>query len=368
MKKVFVFVLCSLFVLFSGCSGNDKKEDEKDIPDLETTDENDLTADEDVEETIDEEDEASDDPEENEEDPDIEEEEITITCADVVEGRNKGIISGSGDNELVRDFFIRFPGNLDSKDRWPVVFIFYGYGDSAVNFENYLKSEVNNSTMPFILVTPVARNDLFTFGIPPKGLDWDMIDIADGSAEVDLFDVLLDCIDTRWGVDEERVYLSGFSAGAITANSVALMRSEVIASVFTYSGAYFSNPDARDGLGEVMGMKVGDFFSWADFEEDHNKYPQVLISGDTGKDTWSASGFNIDFNEMAGYDSDYLVSLGHDVVLCNHGGGHSMSGLSKKDAVKFFYEHPRGTTESPYRDGLPEGWSDICQFMEGSAE
>jgi predicted esterase len=366
MKNLFVFVLCFLFVLFSGCSSDDKKEDEKDLPDFETTDENDSSTDEDGGEIID--DELSDDTEESDEQSDVEEEEIIITCADVVEGMNKGIVSGEGDDELLRDFIIRFPENLDSKEKWPVVFLFHGYGDSAVAFESYLKGEVNNETMPFILVTPVPRDDIFTFGIPPKGLDWDMIDLSDGSAEVDFFDLLLECIDTRWGVDEERIYLSGFSAGAITSDSIALMRSEKIASVFTYSGAYFSNPDARDALGEIMGMTVGDFFSWPDFEEGHNKYTQVLISGEAEKDTWSTNGFKIDFNQMAGLDSEYLTELGHNIVLCNHGGGHSMSGLSKKDAVKFFFDHPLGTEVSPYKDGLPEGWDDVCQYMESNQE
>jgi hypothetical protein len=367
MKKFSVLIMLSVFVFISACSDDNKKDDKKDVVD------DDFLFDEEEEEELEDDEmvddkEVSDDTETVDEEPDTEEEEVIITCSDVAEGMNKGLVVGTGDSELVRDFIVRFPENLDSKDKWPVVVLFYGYGDNAVNFESFLKTEVNNSTMPFILVTPVARDDIYTFGIPPKGLDWDMINLADGSVEVDLFDAILECLDDRWGVDEERIYLSGFSAGAITANSVALMRSEVIASVFTYSGAYFSNPDARDGLGEIMGMKVGDFFSWPDFEEGHSKYPQVLISGDTGKDTWSASGFNIDFNEMAGYDSEYLVSLGHDVVLCNHGGSHSMSGLTKKDAVEFFNAHPRGTTQSPYRDGLPAGWEDLCLFMEGSAE
>jgi len=367
MKKFSVLVMLLLFVFVSACSDDNKKDDKKDGNETY----NDIDSEKEDDEWIsvdDENDELFEEDVIDDEVSDTEDEEKTLTCSDFIEGMNKRMLVGEGGNELLRDFILRLPENLDSKEKWPVVVLFYGYGDNAVNFENYLKSEVNNSTMPFILVTPVARDDIYTFGIPPKGLDWDMINLADGSVEVDFFDAILECLDERWGVDEERIYLSGFSAGAITANSVALMRSEVIASVFTYSGAYFSNPEARDALGEIMGMKVGDFFSWPDFEEDHNKYPQVLISGDTEKDTWSTSGFTIDFNQMAGLDSEYLVSLGHDVVLCNHGGAHSMSGLTKKDAVKFFHEHPRGTTQSPYRDGLPEGWDDICQFIEGSAE
>ncbi len=366
MKKVFLIAI--LFVLVVACSSNKEngKNEEPDTDDRVADDEThqDTETEDEIEYPDEEEfdDEEINDSELQDDESDTEEE--TIECEDVVEGMNRGLIAGTGNNELPRDFIIRFPENIGSRDKWPVVFLFHGYGDSAVNFENFLKSEVNNIDMPFILITPVARDDLFTFGIPPKGLDWDMIDIEDGSAEVDLFDVLLQCVDSRWGVDEERVYLSGFSAGAITANSIALFRPEKIASVFTYSGAHFSNPDAREALGEISGIKVSDFFSWPDFEENHNKYTQVLVSGAEGKDTWATGGFAIDFNQMADLDSQYLASLGHSVILCDHGGGHSMSGLSKKDVVRFFLDHPAQVETSPYKSGLPEGWEDICQFVE----
>jgi hypothetical protein len=221
--------------------------------------------------------------------------------------------------------------------------------------------------MPFILVVPAARADVFTFGVPPKGLDWDMINLSDGSAEVDMFDAILNCIDGRWGVNASHIHVSGFSAGAITASSVALMRPHIVASAFTYSGAYFSDPASRDALGEIMGLKVGDFFSWPDMDEEHVKYTHVLVSGEAEKDTWAASGFKIDFNQMANLGSEYLNSIGHDVVLCNHGGAHTIAGPTTTTMLKFFKDHPFGTEVSPYRTALPEGY-DKCEFITGSDE
>lgn len=363
MKKL-SFLLVVLSFIFAISCGDDTKSETNDneiVPDNEDVD-NDLES-----EDVDVSDDAATE-EENDVDEAGDDDVVAIlSCEDVAEGMNQRFIAGEGDSALERDFIVRLPQDVDSKKGWPVVFLFHGYGDSASNFESLLAAEVDNSAMPFILVVPEARADIFTFGVPPKGLDWDMIVLEDGSAEVDLFDSVLACINTKWGVDETHVHLAGFSAGSITADSIALMRPETIASVATYSGAYFSNPDNRADLGVIMGMNVGDFFSWPDFTAEHNKYTQVLVSGAEGKDTWSTSGFTIDFNHMATFDANYLTSLGHNVVRCNHKGSHTVTGLTRKDVVQFFSDHPFGTEISPYKDGLPTGW-EICEYRDQPVE
>lgn len=363
MKKISL-ILVILFTLFIvSCGDSDKKES-----DDETTTDNET---EDVKETSDETtDEAADEVTDEEVDDETTDDAVTpITCADFADGLNEGFFVGEGTNELERSFYLRLPENVDSKDNWPVVFLFHGYGDSAPNFEKLLTGKVNNSDMPFILVTPVARKDLFTFDtIPPKGLDWDMINLTDGSAEADLFDGVLTCLEEKYGTDEDHVHVAGFSAGSITSDSIGVLRPNKVASIFTYSGAYFSNELNREDLGEIMGMKVGDFFTWPDFEEGHNKYPQVLISGAEDKDTWGASGFTIYFEHMAVFDANYLTEKGHNVILCNHGGSHTTAGLNSSDMITFFKDHPKGTNVSPYKDGLPEGWSDICEYRDQPVE
>jgi predicted esterase len=367
MKKI-IFAVLIFSLIFAVSCGDDKKETKNDN---ETVTDKDETTDEFVTDDETEDKEVTDDVVTDEE-PDTEEpDEDTfvpvITCGDLAEGMNKNFIVGEGANELARDFILRLPENIDSETQWPVVFLWHGYGDTATNFQSVLSSKVNNTEMPFILVVPAARADIFTFGVPPKGLDWDMINLSDGSAEADMFDAVLNCIDGRWGVNADRIHVSGFSAGAITANSIALLRNDIVASVFTYSGAYFSDPASREALGEIMGMKVGDFFTWPDMEEIHTKYSQVFVSGEAEKDTWATSGFKIDFNQMANLGSDYLTALGHDAILCNHGGAHTIAGPSTTTMLKFFKDHPFGTEVSPYRTALPEGYEN-CEFITGLDE
>lgn len=367
MKKLsIVFILFFTFFIVS-CGDSDNKEtDDETVNDNETTDVEEMTdemTDETTDETVDE---VADKEVDDETTDDVI---APITCADLVEGLNEGLYIGEDDNELERSFYLRLPKDVESKDDWPVVFLFHGYGDSAPNFEKLLTGQVNNSEMPFILVTPRARSDVYSFdSLPPKGLDWDMISLFDGSAEADLFDGILGCLEEKYGTDENHIHLAGFSAGAITSDSIGLLRSDKIASIFTYSGAYFSNELNRDDLGEIGGYNVGSFFTWPDFEEEHNKYPQVLVSGAEGKDTWSVSGtFTIEFQHMSMFDANYLTDLGHNVILCNHGGSHTNAGLTSADMITFFKDHPLGTNLSPYKDGLPDGW-DICEYRDQPVE
>ena len=360
MKKISIILILffTLFIVSCGDSDSGKSDDET-ANDNETGDVDEMT-DETTDETADE---TADETNDSDDDETSDDAIDPISCADFAEGLNEGFYVGEGSNELERSFYLRLPEGVESKDNWPVVFLFHGYGDSASNFENLLKGQVNNTDMPFILVIPEARSDLFTFGIPPTGLDWDMIVLEDGSAEADLFDGILACLEEKYGTDENHIHVAGFSAGAITSDSIGVMRNDKVASIFTYSGAYFSNELNRDDLGEIMGMTIGDFFSWPDFEEDHNKYTQVFVSGAEGKDTWGAQGFTIDFNHMATFDANYLTELGHNLILCNHEGSHTTAGLDSGDMVTFFKDHPLGTNTSPYKDGLPEGW-DICEYRD----
>ncbi|HQN72653.1 MAG TPA: hypothetical protein PLB16_04505, partial [bacterium] len=54
--------------------------------------------------------------------------------------------------------------------------------------------------------------------------------------------------------------------------------------------------------------------------------------------------------------------LGHDVILCNHGGTHTIAGPTTTTMLNFFKDHPFGTEVSPYRSSLPEGY-DTCEFF-----
>lgn len=363
MKKFSWFLTLALLLVFAVSCGDSKKTDkEKEPEEISDGDSEPAETDSDTEEP------ATDDS--DIEPTDAEPAAEALKCEDFAEGLNENLIVGEGKNELARSFYLRLPENVDSMEKVPVIFLYHGYGDWAENFEGLLSPYVDNDEMPYILVVPEARDDIFAFdNIPPKGLDWDMINLSDGSAEGDMFDAVLACLEEKWNIDEKHIHVSGFSAGAIAANLIALTKSDKVASILTYSGAYFSDKESRDNLGEIMGMKVADFFSWPDFPEKHNKYPQVFAFGKHDSDKWSVGGFfSIDFNDMAILGSRYLVGLGHDAILCKHPYSHTVAGPLPSDMIKFFHDHPFGTEVSPYREaGLPGDLAD-CRFADGTEE
>lgn len=356
MKK-FSWFLALVMVLFFAVSCGDSKKDDKEKEPEEISDGDSEPAETDEEPAVNDSD---------NEPTDAEPEKEPLKCEDFAEGLNENLIVGEGKNELARSFYLRLPENADSLEKVPVIFLYHGYGDTAANFERLLSGHVSNETMPFILVVPESRGDIFGFNnIPPAGLDWDMMNLNDGSAEADMFDAILACLGKRWKIDEKHIHVSGFSAGAITANSIGVQRPEKVASILSYSGAYFSDKASRDDLGEIYGMKIGDFFSWPDFAEEHNKYPQVFVYGDEEADSWGMSGmFMIYFNKMGRFGAHYLTGLGHDAILCNHEvKDHTIAGIMEEDLIQFFADHPFGTVESPYREALPGNFAEICHFF-----
>lgn len=268
-------------------------------------------------------------------------------CLQIKEGMNQNfVVKGRK-----RAFILNLPDNVQSEEIWPVIFNWHGVGDTASNMSGLLSGSVNNQTMPFILVTP-ENDDEFVMQTM-KGIDWDILNIKDGSAEVELFDGVLACIEERWGVDENHIHTTGFSAGAINSNALGVIRGEVLASIFTNSGAYFSNPDNI----AAMDSMTANFLQWPAVSHG-NRYVQVLMHGSQAEDIYGAGPTDINFYEMAINDADYLNELGHDVIICNHGMGHTISDISHM--IKFFKDHPKGTVDSPH-SGL-DGYPNFCEF------
>ncbi|HOW52184.1 MAG TPA: hypothetical protein PLV42_09110 [bacterium] len=294
-------------------------------------------------------------------------------CPELAAGWNTNfIVNGEESKELARSFILSLPDDIAIRRGWPVVFNWHGVGVTADFFLPMLDGWQNNDIMPFILVTPEDMG-LPMATVPPQGVDWDNLVLDNGSIEAEFFDRLIECLDRQFGIDMTRIHMTGFSAGSITCDSLGVMRGEQIASIFTYSGAYFSNPANPADLGAT----VSGFIKWPTLET-ANKFTQVLVHGagdpgcgtrDCGDpngnccDIWSTIGFSINFGHMSNNDAPYLSALGHDVILCDHGQGHLMGGVTQSSLIQFFKDHPLGTEISPYRNGLTGEFADVCALV-----
>jgi len=62
-----------------------------------------------------------------------------------------------------------------------------------------------------------------------------------------------------------------------------------------------------------------------------------------------------------------LVAAGHDVIVCDHGSGHTVPrALTGSLLVNFFQSHPRGTVRSPWGMTPPTGLPSYCRYSAGA--
>jgi dienelactone hydrolase len=237
-----------------------------------------------------------------------------------------------------------------------VVFNFHGMGDTADNMRLLLSDAVDDAAFPFILVTPEDTNFALAGMLT---IDWEVATVTAENREAAMFDEILACLESRWGVDESHVHVVGFSMGGFVTDMLGTLRGEQLASTVSYSGAYGNDDANLTGLGMLTS-----FISWPEYTTT-NRYAQVLLHGGT-TDTYNAVVVTLHFDTFAANDSAFLGGLGHDTVVCNHGGGHTVpfATFGPDQIVEFFRDHPLGTSVSPYASaGLPADWPSYCAFV-----
>ncbi|MCA9707755.1 MAG: hypothetical protein KDK70_18030 [Myxococcales bacterium] len=269
----------------------------------------------------------------------------------------EGTVSGFMVEGMAREFILNLPAGVEDGGPWPVVFNWHGLSDNAADMSTLVAPHVDNAVMPFIAVTPEDTDYMLEVpipGLPP--MDWEVfaVDPTD-NRELALFDAVLACIDERWGVDPDHVHSMGFSLGGILTDMLASYRSDVLASVATYSGGYWNNPDNVDAF-------LANVVMWPEYAVDEG-YTQLLLHGgpDDLIDFFIAQ---MRFDQYAESDSLFLGERGHDTIVCDHGLGHSAPPpqMQADRLIEFFADHPFGTVDSPYVDGLPGSFADYCEF------
>lgn len=103
----------------------------------------------------------------------------------------------------------------------PVVFFVHGYGGSGAGFENDTRADKIADREKFIAVYPSA-----------VGGSWNMNDESDYPFLL----ALLDTVDSRYKVDRDRVYCTGFSQGGFISFGLGYKHPEVFAAVAPVSG------------------------------------------------------------------------------------------------------------------------------------
>lgn len=166
------------------------------------------------------------------------------------------------------------------------------------------------------------------------------------NADLDLFDTLLACVDTR--VDTSRVYIGGHSAGGIFTNYVLQRRSEQIAGAIVASGIYSqTSPDPAVPLAATT----------------------VLVTIGGSNDRWSGRAGNTAVrnfsfpSEAAIASHAYSASPDVGVATCRGSElGHAWLDDANSWMIDVLLAHPKGGPRLDYLPDLPESARADCSL------
>lgn len=269
------------------------------------------------------------------------------------EGENAGFVVDDHD----RSFVLRLPDAVDTAPGpWPVVFLYHGYGNEPSQVLDLVEDLVDDAEFPFLAVAPDSVPLALTSS--PMGFEYDiLLWNSEQNLDLDLFDELLACLDEAYDVDEDRIYVMGFSAGGIMTNFLADARPDVFAAAASFSGTTFADPDQALCFGSLC-------TTWPPYAATANKTAMLIVwGGET--DTYEAMPglLTVDFNMHALASIAWWTGHGHNVVGCNHGLGHELPpDLSGPQFLRFFRDHPKGVSPDPYATALPPDFPAYCTF------
>jgi predicted esterase len=284
-----------------------------------------------------------------------------VTCRGGAYALGEGLNEGFEVASRARSFQLLLPDQVETEDGpWPVVVLWHGYGQPIEEVVDLVSSLVSGEEFPFIAVLPES----VPFGLTtdPMGFEWDMLlydqPAGRGSEELTFYDELIACLDEAYGVDSERIHVMGFSAGGIMANMLAVGRAEEIASLVTYSGANFADETQELCMGPLCTI-------WPAYDTT-NKFT-VLWAWGGESDIYTIAGLmTVNFNDHANKSIAWYNGNGHDVVACDHGGGHVLpTDLGGPQFVEFFKDHPLGTHPTAYASDFPADYPGYCVVEPG---
>src|SRR5262249_54262800 len=152
-------------------------------------------------------------------------------------------------------------------------------------------------------------------------------------------DQLVACAIQQAKIDVRHIHALGWSAGALHTDTVAVMRSNYMASVISYSGGYGPWPGT---------MTV---------QDPTNHVASIQTYGDASDVVF----INFPMASKQWYST--FQPKGYYTMMCNHPGGHAIdSGVAPK-SLKFFTDHPYGVSPEPYAAGVPSDFPSYCKNM-----
>lgn len=239
-------------------------------------------------------------------------------CPTFESGRN-AFMAGT----KMRDFNLFLPPEPDGK---PLLLIWHPLGSNAGQIGRYFDAQGIAAERDWIVAVPESLRTQTEWGYFGSSVD----DLA-------LFDDLLACLGAQYAFDPQRVYTTGFSAGALWSSYLIMHRAQHLNAALVLSG----------GVSEFTPYRTPE-----------HALP-VLLAWGGPTDQY---GGIINFQETTFEFRDRLREGGHPVVTCEHAGGHVPPPGVTGWGIDFLAGHVERVAAPAFTDDAP--YPETCVEVE----
>ena len=162
------------------------------------------------------------------------------------------------------------------------------------------------------------------------------------TGDVDFADLIIACAIQQLNIDTRRIYVAGYSAGALQTGYMYYARSGYLASAVVYSGGSFG----------------GQF-------QDSSNVPPLIGAHGAASSSMNSGDFLAGSTTM--FEQAVKAAGAPIVIDCDDGGAHTdITRLTRlgPSAWQFFKDHPfKQGKPDPYAKGLPSGFPSYCKIQ-----
>lgn len=280
--------------------------------------------------------------------PDVGPPPVPEACPEMTEGLNAIQLGGRE-----RRFWVSSPPSSGTPRA--AVFWFHGYSGTRSPHDDAL---ADSATLDAIGIRPDAdpgfpfvRVLLEDTNLQPfAGLDWD-IRTDEPNVDLVLFDTVVECLIAHRAVARDRIFAAGFSAGATFVNLLHTARGDVVRAVYTASGLWINEPANLSAARRVTVIPSLVAWDWPELGAIELGAGAVMLSYGGANDNVPGSPVRVNLSDAGRAAADWLVANGRVVVVCEHGGGHTLHPeLNGEVVLRFFAAHV-GDAPSPWLRG-----------------
>ncbi len=248
-------------------------------------------------------------------------------------GKAAGLASGRASidvNGKMREYILRVPDNYDQDHPYKLIFGWHPWGGSAQLTEN----------MGYFALEQVSDNQAIL--VAPEGQDYQGNGLGWGNADgedVDFLHAMVDRFSSELCVDQDRIFSTGFSFGAMFSFTLACTENSMMRAIAPMAGNTFTSGGCEDGDRAVATMA----FIGTDDEllDGHRNAVQVFVerNGCSTETTLQQPSWcdGLDADNQPCTCVEYQgCTTGYPVIECEYNAGHVFAPNSGQTLWDFF--------------------------------